>query len=322
VTSNEVCDTQGHMSLGQEASVTRMWACCGLAVVLCSTGFLRAADGDCMAISADLATHVTEYLSWRIVSESGGSPSIVSISRVPGTCYQKLLIHVPGTSNPLALYLSPDQRFLTSTLYDLASDPKQEAERVAADAERLLMRDESPRLSGLDPRVSLVEFGDLQCPYCRRFADWYRALPSELRDKTALIFKHLPLAQHSWAQSAAQYSACASQQSTAAFWKLANYLLAHQDEITPANLKDKVTLALSQPPNVNLQALASCATTGMGPGLVERDTTVARELAVSRTPTIFINGRRETTPHSEEDLRLLLEHELQGRSTHVAAAGQ
>jgi protein-disulfide isomerase len=222
----------------------------------------------------------------------------------------------------MTLYLSPDQRFLTSTLYDLSTDPKEEAARAAADAERLLTRDDSPRLAGRYPHVTLVEFGDLQCPYCRRFADWYRSLPAGLRDQTTLIFKHFPLAQHPWAQLAAQYSACANQQSTLAFWELADYLLSHQDEITAANLKDKANEVASQVPVINSSLLVSCATGEVGPALVERDTTVAKELAVSHTPTLFINGRRAPLLHSEEDLRLMLERELKGRPAQAGTAGQ
>lgn len=288
------------------------YLCWGFAVLLPLTSSLWAADGGCRAMTAELNSHVTEYLAQRIVSASGGIPSILTSSNVPGTCYQKLVIHVPGTSNPMTLYLSPDRRFLTSTLYDLSTDPKEEMARVSANAESLLMRDDSPRLPGHDPHVTLVEFGDLQCPSCRRFADWYRSLPAELRDQTTLIFKHFPLAQHSWAQLAAQYSACANQQSPAAFWELANYLLNHQDEITAANVKDKVNKAASEVPNINPGLLASCATGELGPTLVERDATVARELAVSHTPTLFINGRQAPSLHSEEDLRLLIERELKG----------
>lgn len=300
----------------------RTWIRCGLAIAWCWTVALQAADEPCKPMSTDLNSHISEYLSKRIVSESGGIPSILSSSKVPGTCYQKLVIHVSGTSNPMTLYLSPDQRFLTSTLYDLSTDPKEEAARVAADTEHLLMRDDSPRLPGHDPHITLVEFGDLQCPYCKRFADWYRSLPAELREQTTLVFKHFPLAQHSWARLAAQYSACASQQSPAAFWELANYLLSHQDEITAANLKDKANNAASQVPNINPTLLVSCATGELGPTLVERDTAVAKELAVSSTPTLFINGRRASPLRSGEDLQLLLERELKVHAAQVGTAGQ
>jgi protein-disulfide isomerase len=295
--------------------------CCGLAIILPLASSLRAADDGCRAITEELSSHVTQYLAHRIVSEAGGVPSILSADRVPGTCYQKLVIHVPGTANPLTLYLSPDQRFLTSTLYDLATDPSEERARVAEDVQRLLMRDDSPQLSGTHPRVVIVEFGDLQCPYCKRFADWYGSLPAELAQQTTLVFKHFPLATHSWAQLAAQYSACANRRSAAAFWELANYFLSHQDEITSANIKDKAAGALSHGSDADARNLASCAEE-LGPSLVARDVSVAKELAVNRTPTLYIDGRQAPPLHSEGDLRHLLERELQDRPSHAATAGK
>ena len=299
-----------------------LWARCGVAIVTCLASSLSAADDGCKPMSGDLTSHVTEYLAQRIVSKSGDAPSILSADRVPGTCYQKLVIQVPGTANPLTLYLSPDQRFLTSTLYDLTRDPKEEASTVAADVQRLLMRDDSPQLPGTHPRVVIVEFGDLQCSYCKRFAEWYGSLPAELLSETTLIFKHFPLAQHPWAQLAAQYSACANRRSAAAFWELANYFLSHQDEITTANIKDKIAVALSHGSNADAQDLASCATTDVGASIIARDAAVARELGVDRTPTIFIDGRRVPPLSSQKDLRLLLERELQGPASGVAAMGQ
>jgi protein-disulfide isomerase len=65
-------------------------------------------------------------------------------------------------------------------------------------------------------------------------------------------------------------------------------------------------------PLSGLKRMVSCATGEMGSTLVARDIAVAKELAVSRTPTLFVNGRRAPPPHSEEDLRLLLEREPKG----------
>jgi protein-disulfide isomerase len=290
-------------------------------VILCSAQ-LFASDGGCTAFSDQLSFHVTEYLFHRIVSQTGGTPSILSAALVPGTCYRKLLIQVSGTSNPMTLYLSPDQRFLTSTLYDLAKDPEEDAAQIASNVQRLLMRDESPHMSSRDAHVTLVEFGDLQCPYCRRFSDWYRALPPELTSGTVLVFKHLPLPMHSWAELAAEYSACASRQSAGAFWELVNYFLSHQDEITPANVKNKIALALPRASTSAVQEIGSCVAAGAGADVVARDVAVAKELAVSSTPTLYIDGRRAPYPHSEEDLRQLLERELSAQSEHWASSGR
>jgi len=300
---------------------TSVWVGRCLAIILWSASPLVGGDDGCKPLSAGLASHVTEYLAHRIVSESGGVPSIISTDQVPGTCYRKLVIQVSGTANHLTLYLSPDRRFLTSTLYDLDTDPKEEAVTVAANVQELLMRDKSPQLSGAHPRIVIVEFGDLQCPYCRRFADWYHALPAELLSETTLVFKHLPLAIHSWAKLAAEYSTCANRQSPTAFWDLANYFLSHQDEITPANIKDKITVALAHDSNADAQDVASCVTTGLGADLVGRDIAVARELGVDHTPSLFLEGRPVPSLHSEEDLRLLLERELKGKPSHGLPAG-
>jgi protein-disulfide isomerase len=297
-----------------------MWIRWGLIIIVCSTPAF-ASDNGCRSLSDQQNSQITQYLAHRIESQSGGVPSILSATLVPDTCYRKLVIQVTGTSNPMTLYLSPDQRFLTSTLYDLARDPDEEAAQVAANVQQLLMRDESPRTSGRDARITLVEFGDLQCPYSRRFADWYRSLPAELLSETDLVFKHLPLPMHSWAQQAAQYAACANRQSATAFWELANYFLAHQEEITPANITAKASEVLSHIPNVNAQDFASCATTNVGSDVVARDTAVAKELAVNRTPTLFIDGRQLPPLHSGEDLRLALERELRDRSAQVTGGG-
>lgn len=292
----------------------------GLLVVLCSA-HVFASDGGCAQLSDQLNSHITQYLFRRIVSQAGGTPSILSTALVPGTCYRKLLIQVSGTSNPMTLYLSPDQRFLTSTLYDLARDPEEDAAQIASNVQRLLMRDESPQMSSRDAHITLVEFGDLQCPYCRRFSDWYRALPRELVGGTTLVFKHLPLPMHPWAELAAEYSACASRQSASAFWELASYFLSHQDEITPTNVKDKIALALPQASTSAVQEVASCVAVGAGAAVVARDVAVGKELAVSSTPTLYIDGRRAPLLHSEEDLRQLLERELRERRGRAPASG-
>lgn len=292
----------------------------GIVLTFCLARGLASDDG-CRPLSDELSSRIAQYLVHRTVPQTPGVPSISAASLVPGTCYQKLLIHVPGTSEPMTLYLSPDQRFLTSTLYDLETDPDEEAAQVAASVRHLLMRDESAQTSSRDARITLVEFGDLQCPCCKRFAEWYRALPPEVLSGTTLVFKHLPLPTHSWAVLAAEYSACANQQSAGAFWELANYFLSHQDEITPANINDKTVVALPHASTSEVQEISSCVTAGTGARLVARDVAVAKELGVSSTPTIYVDGRRAPRLRSEEDLRELLERELRGHQRRVPGSG-
>lgn len=275
---------------------------------------------DCPPLTKDASPRIISYLSQRLVSGTNGSLSITSVEEVPTTCYHKISLAIPNTTTPAVFYLSPDERFLTPTLYDLSADPKAEVARIASNVEKLLMRDASPRYSAVHERMVLVEFGDLQCPYCKLFSEWFAALPDNLRSQTTLVFKHLPLPQHLWARPAAEYTACAWLQNSAAFWRLDNFLMAKQSEITPANLKEKILSALSGGPSLDQEELQSCAIKGEGAAIVDRDIKIANELAVRSTPTLFVGGRRAITPHSPEELRRLLEAELQdGKSTETAA---
>lgn len=217
---------------------------------------------------------------------------------------------VPGANNDVTMYLSPDERFLTSTLYDMSADPEKEVARIATNVTALLMRDESPRLPGTSTRITLVEFVDFQCPYCKQLAEWYAHLPESLQGQTTVIFKNLPLPQHPWARSAASYATCASQQSLPGFRQVMEFFFHQQSDLTPDGLKEKLFTALRPSSSLDLQKLDECASSAEISSVIERDTEVARQLNVNSTPTLFINGRRVVHVTSAADLKRLLENEL------------
>lgn len=277
---------------------------------------------NCPSSSKDIRQRVEHYLGQRLVSGTTVSPLVKSIDLLPDSCFRKVTMTIPATAGDVVMYLSPDERFLTSTLYDLSVDPQKEVSRIASNVTKLLMRDQSPRLAGDESRINLVEFVDLQCPYCKKFAEWYSALPDSLQRQTTLVLKNLPLPQHPWARSAAEYAVCASSQSPLAFRELSTFFLRNQSEITPQNLKDKVLKAFNQPTSVDLQQLEKCISGKEASQVVERDLAIAKQLNVNNTPTLFINGRRVLRVASAEELRHLLETELANNDSIRAQAGQ
>ena len=264
----------------------------------------------CPPPSKDINERVENYLAQRLVSGNGVRPSVKSVEILSESCYRKLTMTVPGTNADFVMYLSSDERFLTSTLYDLSVDPQKEVAHIAANVEKLLMRDDSPRLGKPDSSITLVEFVDFQCPYCKRFADWYSNLPESLRAQTTIIFKNLPFPPHQWSRAAASYAVCANFQSPSAFRTLTDLLFQKQSEITPENLKENIATALKQFTAIDIQQLETCASGKEGSEIVERDIAVARQLNVNTTPTLFINGRRVLRVGSLEELQHLLENEL------------
>jgi protein-disulfide isomerase len=174
-------------------------------------------------------------------------------------------------------------------------------------------------LSGANPQITIVEFADLQCPYCRQFESWYDSLPPSLLEQTTLIYKHLPLPQHAWAQLAAEYAVCADSQRSKAFWHLARYLFSHQDEVTSQNFKGEIESAFADMPDIDVPKLFKCSANGNGGLIVERDAELAKQLAVSGTPTLFVDGLRVMPMHSKDELQQFLEQKLK---VNVASRGQ
>lgn len=93
--------------------------------------FCTCSNAQCPALSKDAPVRITEYLAKRLISGQQATPTILSIDRVPNTCYRRLNLAIPGVTHQVVMYLSPDERFLTSALYDLASDPEKEVTRIS-----------------------------------------------------------------------------------------------------------------------------------------------------------------------------------------------
>jgi protein-disulfide isomerase len=301
-------------------SANHLKLCCALLFVAAVQSPRTAVAAECPPLSKDIAHSIESYLTQRLVSGTGAHVSVTGLSVIPENCYRKITIRISGQANEGVMYLSPDERFLTSTLYDLNVSPEEEVTRIAANVNQLLMRDQSPHLTGASATLTVVEFGDLECPYTKLFADWFHDLPDTFRDRVNLVFKHLPLRQHPWARTGAIYSACAGLQSPSAFWLVSDALLQHQSEVTTETLKGSVLAELSKLPALNVEKLLSCATTGDGNAVVDRDLAVAEQLAVVSTPTLFINGRRALTPRSKAELQQLLEVELARLSAAATSA--
>jgi protein-disulfide isomerase len=130
---------------------------------------------------------------------------------VRDTCYRELTFQgkSPVRTWELILYMSPDERFLTGELFDTLSDPAEEERRKNEAIMNGLTRGNVPALGPASAPVTIVEFSDFQCPFCRKFAQTLREALAESNGRARVIFHHLPLTGHAWARAAAEGAACA-----------------------------------------------------------------------------------------------------------------
>jgi Na+/H+ antiporter NhaA len=137
----------------------------------------------------------------------------------------------------------------------------------------------------LDAPVTVVEYGDFECPYCGQAEPVVRELLSDFAD-VRYVWRHLPLNDvHVNAQLAAEASEAAADQG--AFWKMHDFLLDHQDALRPDDL---VAYALEL--GLDVERFSEDMRTHSGAARIAEDVDSADLSGVSGTPTFFINGQR------------------------------
>jgi protein-disulfide isomerase len=133
--------------------------------------------------------------------------------------------------------------------------------------------------------VTVVEYGDFECPFCGRAEPVVRELLSEFGD-VRYVWRHLPLSDvHANAQFAAEAAEAASDQG--AFWEMHDLMFTHQDALTP---KDLVSYAAEL--GLDVEQFASDLASHAGAARVAEDVDSADLSGVSGTPTFFVNGKR------------------------------
>jgi Na+/H+ antiporter NhaA/predicted DsbA family dithiol-disulfide isomerase len=146
--------------------------------------------------------------------------------------------------------------------------------------------DERDHIRGpMNAPVTLVEYGDFECPYCGRAEPIIRELLAgfgELR----YVWRHLPLSDvHQHAQLAAEASEAAAAQGK--FWEMYDTLLTHQDALMARDL-----VGYAADLGLDIERFREDLRKRRGGGRIADDVESADASEVSGTPTFFINGRR------------------------------
>jgi Na+/H+ antiporter NhaA/2-hydroxychromene-2-carboxylate isomerase len=137
-----------------------------------------------------------------------------------------------------------------------------------------------------DAVVTLLEYGDFECPYCGQAESVIRELLSSHGDDIRYVWRHLPLNDvHPSAQLAAEASEAAAAQGK--FWEIYDILLAHQGELTPRDLS-----RYASDLGLDVDRFRDALRRREYAQRVSEDVASADESGVSGTPTFFINGRR------------------------------
>jgi protein-disulfide isomerase len=198
------------------------------------------------------------------------------------------------------------QSIIRGVVYNFAENPFKE------DLDKLKTTG-SPSFGGAETApVTVVEFGDFECPNCREEAKTLRAnVPSQFPSQVRVVFKDFPLEQiHPWAKAASIAGRCIFHQSPDAFWKFHDWIYDHQTDITTDNLKTQVLDFAKSAPDLDGLQLGRCIDTKATEAEVDASIAEGHSLHVDATPTLFLNGRRLVGNYPWQNLDQIIGGEL------------
>jgi protein-disulfide isomerase len=141
-----------------------------------------------------------------------------------------------------------------------------------------------------DAPVTIVEFGDLQCPACKAAQPTIEALVAA-EPNARFVFQNFPLEMHNWAAKGANYADCVGRASSEAFWKFVSKTYETQSDITAENADEKLT-AIADGAGLKGAEIAACAAKPETKAHVDASIALGKSVEVTGTPTLYINGRK------------------------------
>jgi protein-disulfide isomerase len=157
-----------------------------------------------------------------------------------------------------------------------------------------------------DAPITIVEFGDFQCPFCRRWhEEVYQPLLAAYPGKIRVVYRHLPLTSiHPDAFPAAEAAMCAGEQD--AFWQY------HEKLFSSETLGSEVYTQYAGELTLDVTAFEACMTEHRYQEAIQTDSDFAINLGISSTPTFFINGLALVGAQPLDAFKQVIDKELAG----------
>jgi protein-disulfide isomerase len=169
--------------------------------------------------------------------------------------------------------------------------------------------DGSPARGAADAPVTIVEFSDFHCPFCRKVQPVLTELLSRYGDRVRLVYKDFPIDNlHPQARAAAEAARCAGEQGK--FWEYHDRVYAGPTDGSPAALR-----AMAEAVGLILRVFDECQSSRKYQAAVQKDLQEGAGLGITGTPGFFINGRFLSGAQPIEAFVRVIEEELAAHAT-------
>jgi len=175
--------------------------------------------------------------------------------------------------------------------------------------------DDDPSIGPKNAKVTIIEFSDFQCPFCRRlWKDAFTQINKEYIDagkSVKYVYRDFPLSFHEMAQKYAEAAECAKEQGK--FWEMHDKIFGEQEKqgqgtITSFNINDVKRWAREL--GLNGSKFDQCLDSDKYKDEVQKDFNEGSQAGVSGTPTLFINGRIVVGAQPFQSIKAIIDEEL------------
>lgn len=142
-----------------------------------------------------------------------------------------------------------------------------------------------PSLGPPEAPLTIVEFSDFECPFCRKLQPVLRRVLKRWPKEVRLVYKHLPLDRHRYAFGASKAAVCADEQGR--FWEFHDALYRENQDMSPRGV-----ISIAKSLDMELEQFEGCLQDEATRLAVQSDRALARRAGVTGTPTLFINKKR------------------------------
>jgi protein-disulfide isomerase len=172
-----------------------------------------------------------------------------------------------------------------------------------------------PALGPSSAPVTIVEFSDFQCPFCRAAEPTLKELRSRYGDKIRIVYMDYPLPFHNHSMDAARAARCAGEQGK--FWPYHDALFADQKKLAPDELK-----ATAQTVGLDGPKFSACLDQSKYIDQVNKDEAAGKQVGVQGTPSFFVNGRFISGAQKPEAFEEIIDEELANSGPQSARAAR
>ena len=187
-------------------------------------------------------------------------------------------------------------------------------EQLARQEPREINTSGRPALGSGEGPVTIVEYSDFRCAFCRKAASYIKIASAANQDTARFIFRHMPLDSacnehirrnnpHPGACKLAEGAVCANEQGK--FWEYHDLAFESEGRVNRALLN-----TLADEVGLNLSEFRSCLDSGRGEEVVREDIREGTAAGVNSTPTLFVNGRILRGVYKPSVLEQIIQHTL------------